>query len=229
MFGIGNIISSAMNFMQSNQNPLNSATGTFTGGALSPGLNQLGDNFLNGYINYYYSNKLAEKQNERQIEFWNMQNAYNHPSAQMARYDEAGLNPNLIYSQNNTAGSVGTAAVGSFNMPNNQVKTHQFDALQALTTRYAIENMSEQNKNLQAQNSLIESQRNVAEVQAQKQFLENAYFISHGQWPAQESGFVRGTKSLVNYIPELYFRLVDTLDDVLSKDTFRPRGDLGGR
>lgn len=227
--GIGSIISSAMNFMQSNQNPLNSATGSITGGSLTPGLNQLGDNFLNGYINYYYQKKLAEKQNEMQKDFWNMQNAYNAPSAQMARFDSAGLNPNLIYSQNNTAGSVGTAAVGSFNMPNNQVKTHQFDALQALATRYTIENMAAQNKNLQAQNSLIDSQRNVAQVQAQKQFLENAYFIAHGQWPAQESGFVRGTKSLVNYVPELYFKLVDTLDDVLSKDTFSPRGDIGGR
>lgn len=227
--GIGSIISGAMNFMQSNQNPLNSVTGSITGGVLTPGLNQFGDNFLNGYINYYYAKKLAEKQNDMQKDFWNMQNAYNAPSAQMARFDSAGLNPNLIYSSQNTAGSVGTAAVGSFNMPNNQVKTHQFDALQALATRYSIENMAEQNKNLQAQNSLIDSQRNVAEVQAQKQFLENAYFVAHGQWPAQESGFVRGTKSLVNYVPELYFKLVDTLDDVLSKDTFRPRGDIGGR
>lgn len=34
---------------------------------------------------------------QRQLEMWNKENAYNTPSAQMARYVEAGLNPNLIY------------------------------------------------------------------------------------------------------------------------------------
>ena len=43
---------------------------------------------------------------ERNVEFWHMQNEYNHPSAQMARLREAGLNPNLIY------GTSPTSAVG---------------------------------------------------------------------------------------------------------------------
>jgi hypothetical protein len=34
---------------------------------------------------------------------WNRQNAYNNPKQQMQRYKEAGLNPNLIYNQQNTA------------------------------------------------------------------------------------------------------------------------------
>lgn len=34
---------------------------------------------------------------QRQLELWNKENAYNTPSAQMSRYIEAGLNPNLIY------------------------------------------------------------------------------------------------------------------------------------
>lgn len=33
------------------------------------------------------------------LQDWNMQNAYNDPKQQMQRYKEAGLNPNLIYSQ----------------------------------------------------------------------------------------------------------------------------------
>lgn len=35
----------------------------------------------------------------RDIEMWNMQNQYNSPIEQMKRYQEAGLNPNLIYGQ----------------------------------------------------------------------------------------------------------------------------------
>ena len=36
----------------------------------------------------------ADKQN---VNFWNMQNKYNTPLAQMQRFKDAGLNPNLIY------------------------------------------------------------------------------------------------------------------------------------
>ena len=37
---------------------------------------------------------------------WNMQNQYNSPKSQMARYKEAGLSPHLIYGQQTTAPSV---------------------------------------------------------------------------------------------------------------------------
>ena len=38
---------------------------------------------------------------KRQKEFWNMQNAYNTPKAQMQRLKDAGLNPALMYGQGN--------------------------------------------------------------------------------------------------------------------------------
>lgn len=41
--------------------------------------------------------ELAQYNWEQQKEMWNMNNEYNKPSSQMARYLEAGLNPNLIY------------------------------------------------------------------------------------------------------------------------------------
>lgn len=49
---------------------------------------------------------LAEYQNQWNLDQWNRENEYNSPVAQMARYQEAGLNPNLIYGQQNlSAGS----------------------------------------------------------------------------------------------------------------------------
>lgn len=48
-------------------------------------------------------NKATHEQN---LQMWNLQNAYNSPEAQMKRYEEAGLNPNLIYDQQNTASGV---------------------------------------------------------------------------------------------------------------------------
>lgn len=44
-------------------------------------------------------NKKTRKWNEK---MWNMQNAYNLPEAQMQRFKDAGLNPNLIYGQGNS-------------------------------------------------------------------------------------------------------------------------------
>ncbi len=50
--------------------------------------------------------KLAQWQNEQNINMWNMNNAYNAPSAQMQRLKDAGLNPNLVYGN----GSVGNSS-----------------------------------------------------------------------------------------------------------------------
>lgn len=45
--------------------------------------------------------ELAGYQNQLNIDQWNRENAYNSPLAQMNRYKQAGLNPNLIYGQQN--------------------------------------------------------------------------------------------------------------------------------
>lgn len=43
--------------------------------------------------------QMQETQNQYNLDMWNLQNEYNSPQSQMQRYIEAGLNPNLIYSQ----------------------------------------------------------------------------------------------------------------------------------
>lgn len=71
---------------------------------------------------YQRNRALAEQQNnlnveqwqrERQaaLEDWNRENAFNSPAAQMQRYREAGLNPNLIYSQSNTSGGMASPSI----------------------------------------------------------------------------------------------------------------------
>lgn len=56
-------------------------------------------------LNYHFQNKLIDKQNQFNLDMWNLQNEYNSPQAQMKRFEEAGLNPALMYSQ----GSAGNA------------------------------------------------------------------------------------------------------------------------
>lgn len=65
-----------------------------------------------------WQEKMYELQNQRNVEFWEKQNQYNHPSLQMARLREAGLNPNLAFGSGsvaNTSGSIDTASPGNYN------------------------------------------------------------------------------------------------------------------
>ena len=86
-------------------------------GGIGPGLFSLGSSML--------TNKGAQRRqnlaNSQNIEFWNMQNAYNTPKAQMERLQAAGLNPNLIYGSNaNTgvAGSIAPSKAAPYNIKN---------------------------------------------------------------------------------------------------------------
>lgn len=49
----------------------------------------------------------AELAYQRQVQMWNMQNMYNTPEAQMARFKAGGLNPHLIYGQGNAGNAQG--------------------------------------------------------------------------------------------------------------------------
>ena len=59
-------------------------------------------------ISAWNARRMAKKQLRASRENWQMENAYNNPSAQMARLRAAGLNPNLIYQNGaeNVSGSI---------------------------------------------------------------------------------------------------------------------------
>lgn len=48
-----------------------------------------------------WNEKMYAQQRQHALADWQMQNDYNSPAAQMRRFAEAGLNPNLIYGQSN--------------------------------------------------------------------------------------------------------------------------------
>lgn len=63
-------------------------------------------------INYKYQSQLQDKQNQFNLDMWNLQNEYNSPQAQMKRFEEAGLNPALIYSQGNPGNAASAPVQG---------------------------------------------------------------------------------------------------------------------
>ena len=60
---------------------------------------------------------LARQQNQWNIEQWNRENAYNSPAAQMARYKAAGLNPDLMYGQQNLSAASPEMTAGEGSQP----------------------------------------------------------------------------------------------------------------
>lgn len=82
----------------------------FTEAIAGAGLD-LASGLFNTGVQYATSKKLMDYQNKINIQNWKMANEYNSPSAQMARYKAAGLNPNLVY------GSLGQTAAGNISSP----------------------------------------------------------------------------------------------------------------
>lgn len=84
--------------------PLNNSASPWTA-AVAPTV-QGAFGLIGGALQYHYNKKLAEQQNQYNLNMWNLQNEYNSPQAQMKRLEEAGLNTALMYGQ----GSTGNAA-----------------------------------------------------------------------------------------------------------------------
>lgn len=68
--------------------------------------------FSQAAMQQQYNLELMKQQHNYNVQDWNMQNEYNLPSNQMARYKDAGLNPNLIYSDGaaNVSGSLNSVS-----------------------------------------------------------------------------------------------------------------------
>lgn len=60
-----------------------------------------------------YEREMAEWQNQKNLEFWQLNNEYNTPANQMKRFEEAGLNPHLIYGNGTSSAGNSSAPVSS--------------------------------------------------------------------------------------------------------------------
>lgn len=116
-----------------------------------------------------WNERMYDRQFQDNIRFWDMQNEYNAPSSQMKRYQEAGLNPNLIYgsgSQAGTASPISTPDVQPYQHRNPdvgsgvsgalsklagyqdfQIKQAQIDLLKQQGNNLALDNLSKEFQN----------------------------------------------------------------------------------
>lgn len=122
------------------------------------------------YLNQKFSEKMYERQRNDAIEFWNMQNAYNDPSAQMARFRNAGLNPHLIYGQGAGGGNAGP--IQTPDSPRVNFEAPRFEGNDSLMPHLLgaadLRIKSAQADNLEVQNEVIRQDAVLRALQAER-------------------------------------------------------------
>lgn len=117
---------------------------------------------LGGLINNEYAQSKSDQQWDRMNYMQDKMNAYNAPTAQMARLRAAGLNPNLVYAN---GGAVIQSAVGNAPQPPNSAPIDTQGVLQMVQT--IVGAMLEKDK-IQAQKDMqseqIQSSKDIAEA-----------------------------------------------------------------
>lgn len=135
--------------------PLTAAAASVIGAGIAAGAAG-GQMYANAKMNkkaIRYNERMYGLQREHALADWNMQNQYNSPAAQMQRFKEAGLNPNLIYGQQTDSPMVRTSSQPSWNpintdiMPAGQALGNAFSNYLDLKAKEAgIKNMETANK-----------------------------------------------------------------------------------
>lgn len=124
--------------------------------------NQISEQQRENQRNRDWNLNLAKMQNQWNIDQWNRENAYNSPAAQMARYKAAGLNPDLIYGQQNLAAASPEMTAGDGSQPTD---------VSNLANKRTIGEMAMQ----AAQTRLVNAQANKVEKEADAQNVTNSF------------------------------------------------------
>lgn len=114
-------------------------------------------------------------------QMWQAQNAYNTPRAQMERFREAGLNPNLIYGQTNTSAPI--------SVPSSRGTPPAFNAL-----------LEAQLKNMEMQNSSVA--QNIEQSKQQMDLAKLSTMSNLAYQQAQIAGLElsnKAQKALLSY------------------------------
>lgn len=127
------------------------------------GANTIGQ-ILTNRKNRKFSREMYERTKQDNIAFWNMQNEYNTPSNQMKRFQEAGLNPHLIYGQGNSGNA---SPVSTPDVQSAQARAPEFNLDGAAVTNSYFDTKIKQAQydNLRAQNTVILEDANLKEAQ----------------------------------------------------------------
>lgn len=132
---------------------------------------------------------LAKYQADQNLNLWNLNNEYNTPEAQMQRYKDAGLNPNLIYGSGSASAGNSSSPAKGYDAPTLQrAEVHNYmpqasqllmnglqQAMQIKKTQAEIDSIRQNTENLGVDNQLkrlnaIYFEMRNAKTEAEKDF-----------------------------------------------------------
>lgn len=154
-----------------------------------------------------WNEKMLNLQRQQALDDWNRQNEYNSPRAQMQRFQEAGLNPNLIYGQTNTA-----APVRSTDSKSLVYQKPEFEKASSVLAQSTNLQMSKaQMDNLRAQNTVLVQEAALKAAQTAGSGISNAksaFDLSQAQ-KLQQTSLNMAQAELENKLQEGYGRTKD--------------------
>lgn len=105
---------------------------------------------------------LAKYKYDKDLEMWNRQNNYNTPSAQMQRYAQAGINPNIIASQGNAGNATGMPEYSAPDMKayNGWDDLGASAVSQAIIQKYQLDNQTRSTDSQVSTNKALQSKYN---------------------------------------------------------------------
>lgn len=129
--------------------------------------------------------ELAKYKYEKDLEMWNRQNEYNSPAAQMARFAQAGLNPNFMYGGGNSGNA---SSMPQYDTPTISAYTQQDYGIGAA----AMGSVDLYNRalSLEYENRLKESSIAKFNADAAGQLVKNAGYIIDNSRKATELGIL---------------------------------------
>lgn len=163
------------------------AAGLISGGISSSAQNSANNtNWEIAKYNAQAQKDLAEYQNAYNLEMWNKENEYNTPAAQMQRYQDAGLNPNLIYGQGNSGNASSVPQAATYNPSlNYQKQPNTFGNSLAQTSDafvdslFKMDQLKQQHALNKARISQIETQNAYNKVRTEAQLASNLSFSKY--------------------------------------------------
>lgn len=120
-----------------------------------------------------YNDKVYQRSRQDALSDYHMQNDYNHPSSQMARLREAGLNPNMVYGSGNSI--TPSAKIAPAENKSYSPKQMQFNPQDAMASFQNIELQKQQIDNLRAQNTVAIQEAKLKEAQTAQTSVQTAY------------------------------------------------------
>lgn len=159
------------------------AIGAIGANAINAGIGAVAGAITAG-VQHKYNKKLADYQNDINIENWNLQNEYNSPANQRKRLDEAGINPAAVFGSNNT-GNAGQIA---------QYQRQGVDITQSLMNGAQLSVLAAQARKTNAEAANTEAQNPYAGATAQA--ILDGYLVTNEKTKADTGKVIAETKNV---------------------------------